>query len=258
MGNTIFPSESLAAGLAADFDAASHPLIRLRVLHPLIAISVGLYLFLSLGLSWWLKPVPRARHVARVLFGVYMTQLLVGTLNLAFLGPVGLQLLTSAAWRCSAFSLLSALIVYTLGLPAAAEVRAATWSSRPKNRRETLVIERERYQVTPTVQRHAQRGATIVTLTKPKVISLLLLTTVGAMFIAARGFPGWLSLLGVLAGGYMSAGAAGVFNMVYDRDIDVRMKRTASRPTVTSVISSRERPYLRHPADPRFVCELSR
>jgi protoheme IX farnesyltransferase len=78
-----------------------------------------------------------------------------------------------------------------------------------------------------------------VVLTKPKVISLLLLTTVGAMFIAARGFPGWLGLLGILVGGYMSAGAAGVFNMVYDRDIDVRMKRTASRPTVTSVVSSR-------------------
>ena len=79
-----------------------------------------------------------------------------------------------------------------------------------------------------------------LTLTKPKVISLLLLTTVGAMFIAARGFPGWLALLGVMVGGYMSAGAAGVFNMVYDRDIDVRMKRTAQRPTVTTVISSRD------------------
>ncbi len=79
-----------------------------------------------------------------------------------------------------------------------------------------------------------------LTLTKPKVISLLLLTTVGAMFIAARGFPGWVALLGILVGGYMSAGAAGVFNMVYDRDIDVRMKRTAQRPTVTSVISSRD------------------
>ena len=79
-----------------------------------------------------------------------------------------------------------------------------------------------------------------LTLTKPKVISLLLLTTVGAMFIAASGFPGWLALLGVTVGGYMSAGAAGVFNMVYDRDIDVRMKRTAQRPTVTTVISSRD------------------
>ncbi len=74
-------------------------------------------------------------------------------------------------------------------------------------------------------------------LTKPKVISLLLLTTVGAMFIAQGGFPGWLALIGVLVGGYMSAGAAGVFNMVYDADIDVRMKRTAKRPMVTRVVS---------------------
>lgn len=78
-----------------------------------------------------------------------------------------------------------------------------------------------------------------VTLTKPKVISLLLLTTVGAMFIAAGGWPGLIPLLGLLAGGYMSAGAAGVFNMVYDRDIDVRMKRTATRPVVTQVVSTR-------------------
>lgn len=77
-----------------------------------------------------------------------------------------------------------------------------------------------------------------VTLTKPKVISLLLLTTVGAMFIAAGGWPDLVPLLGVLVGGYMAPGAAGVFNMVYDRDVDVRMKRTAKRPTVTQVVST--------------------
>lgn len=75
-----------------------------------------------------------------------------------------------------------------------------------------------------------------LTLTKPRVISLLLLTTVGAMFIAARGWPGLVPLLGLLVGGYMSAGAAGVYNMIYDRDIDRRMKRTAKRPTVTQVV----------------------
>jgi heme o synthase len=75
-----------------------------------------------------------------------------------------------------------------------------------------------------------------LTLTKPKVISLLLVTTVGAMFVAAKGWPGWLELLGILIGGYMSAGAAGVYNMLYDRDIDLRMKRTAKRPSVTAVI----------------------
>jgi heme o synthase len=79
-----------------------------------------------------------------------------------------------------------------------------------------------------------------LTLTKPKVISLLLLTTVGAMFIAARGFPGLIPLLGLLVGGAMSAGAANVFNMIYDGDIDGRMKRTSLRPTVTQVVSTRE------------------
>ncbi len=79
-----------------------------------------------------------------------------------------------------------------------------------------------------------------VVLTKPKVISLLLLTTVGAMFIAASGFPGLIPLLGLIVGGAMSAGAAGAFNMVFDRDIDGRMKRTASRPTVTDVIPTRD------------------
>jgi len=74
-------------------------------------------------------------------------------------------------------------------------------------------------------------------LTKPRVISLLLLTTIAAMFIAAQGFPGWLPLFGLLIGGYMAAGAAGVFNMVYERDIDALMERTASRPVVTSVVS---------------------
>ena len=77
-----------------------------------------------------------------------------------------------------------------------------------------------------------------LTLTKPRVISLLLLTTIGTMFIAAQGYPGTWMLLGLLLGGYMSAGAAGVYNMVYDRDIDGRMRRTALRPTVTNLIST--------------------
>lgn len=76
-------------------------------------------------------------------------------------------------------------------------------------------------------------------LTKPKVISLLLLTTAGAMFIAASGMPNWLVLLGTLIGGYMSAGAAGVYNMVYDADIDVNMKRTAKRPLVKGSVTPR-------------------
>lgn len=76
-------------------------------------------------------------------------------------------------------------------------------------------------------------------LTKPRVISLLLLTTVGAMFIAASGWPGFIPLLGLLVGGYMSAGGAGVFNMIIDRDIDLSMKRTSKRAVANELISTR-------------------
>jgi len=74
-------------------------------------------------------------------------------------------------------------------------------------------------------------------LTKPKVISLLLFTTIAAMFMAARGTPDIGLLLVVFIGGYLSAGAAGVLNMVIDFDIDYRMKRTRKRPTASGLIS---------------------
>ncbi|GAA4020552.1 heme o synthase [Deinococcus rubellus] len=78
-----------------------------------------------------------------------------------------------------------------------------------------------------------------LSLTKPKVISLLLWTTLAAMFMAARGWPGLWPLLLVGVCGFMSAGSAGVFNMIIDRDIDLKMARTAKRPTTSGLISSR-------------------
>jgi heme o synthase len=77
-----------------------------------------------------------------------------------------------------------------------------------------------------------------VSLTKPRVISLLLFTAGAAMFAAAKGWPGFIPFLAVMVGGYLSAGAANTMNMVIDRDIDGRMSRTAKRPTVTQAISS--------------------
>ncbi len=114
MGNTIFPSESLAAGLRADFDPASHLLIRLRVLHPLIAIGAGTYLFVSLGLAWWLKPVPAARRTAQALLVVYLVQLVIGVANLAFLAPLAVQLLHLSV-AVAAYALLAAASIQILG-----------------------------------------------------------------------------------------------------------------------------------------------
>src|SRR6202789_3781027 len=65
-------------------------------------------------------------------------------------------------------------------------------------------------------------------LTKPKVQSLLLLTTVTTMYVA--GDPAPSRVLLTCVGGYLSAGGAGAINHYWDRDIDARMRRTASRP----------------------------
>ena len=78
--------------------------------------------------------------------------------------------------------------------------------------------------------RLGQRLRDYVTLTKPHIISLLLITTVAPMVVAAGGWPdGWVVLCTML-GGYLMAGSANATNMYVDRDIDARMARTSLRP----------------------------
>ncbi|MGH3673685.1 MAG: heme o synthase, partial [Pseudonocardiaceae bacterium] len=70
-------------------------------------------------------------------------------------------------------------------------------------------------------------------LTKPRVIELLLVTTIPAMLLAARGFPPLWLVLATLLGGSMAAGSANALNCVADADIDAEMSRTRGRPLVT-------------------------
>jgi protoheme IX farnesyltransferase len=78
-----------------------------------------------------------------------------------------------------------------------------------------------------------------VALTKPRIIELLLVTTVPTMIVAAKGFPrAWL-IIATLVGGTLAAGGANAFNMVIDRDIDALMQRTRHRPLVRGVMSAR-------------------
>ena len=76
-----------------------------------------------------------------------------------------------------------------------------------------------------------------VALTKPRIIELLLVTTVPTMVVAAKGIPGLWLVLDTLVGGALAAGGANAFNMVIDRDIDAVMQRTKRRPLVTGVMS---------------------
>jgi len=75
-----------------------------------------------------------------------------------------------------------------------------------------------------------------ISLTKPRIIVLLLITTVPAMVVAERGWPSTWLVLATLIGGTLSAGGANAINCWYDRDIDGVMRRTQSRPLVTGAI----------------------
>jgi protoheme IX farnesyltransferase len=74
-------------------------------------------------------------------------------------------------------------------------------------------------------------------LTKPRIIVLLLITTVAAMVMAARGLPPLMTALWTLVGGAFAAASAGAFNCVYDADIDRKMRRTMSRPVARGAMS---------------------
>ena len=78
-----------------------------------------------------------------------------------------------------------------------------------------------------------------VSLTKPRIIELLLVTTVPTMFLASNGWPDWYLVLATLIGGALAAGGANALNNVVDRDIDALMDRTAHRPLVTGKVSIR-------------------
>ena len=75
-----------------------------------------------------------------------------------------------------------------------------------------------------------------VGLTKPRIIELLLVTTLPAMFLAAQGFPPAAVAVWTLLGGTLSAGSANVFNSIIDRDIDEQMRRTRRRPMVRDLV----------------------
>jgi protoheme IX farnesyltransferase len=83
------------------------------------------------------------------------------------------------------------------------------------------------------------RVRSYVALTKPRIIELLLVTTLPTMLVARRGVPSLTLMLATLLGGALAAGGANAMNMVLDRDIDKLMHRTRRRPLVTGAVTAR-------------------
>lgn len=96
-----------------------------------------------------------------------------------------------------------------------------------------------RYESLPTSTRVLSTAKTYFLVTKPRIIELLLVTTVPSMVIAAQGWPGTSLVLHTLLGGGLAAGSANAINNWFDRDVDAAMARTSKRPTAADTIPPR-------------------
>jgi len=91
LGDTLFPPESLAEGLRQDLDPTANFMIRLRVIHPLIAVATGFYLILIAGLPDVTGDHPHSKLFARALVALFVIQLIAGVVNVLLLAPLWMQ-----------------------------------------------------------------------------------------------------------------------------------------------------------------------
>jgi protoheme IX farnesyltransferase len=188
-----------------------------QVLHRWIAVVVGLIVAGVLVAAWRLRPRPRPivrlALIAAVLFPI---QAIVG----------GLQILTMlSGWTQTLHLALGALIwALLVAIVAVSYLEARTAVVAPRG------------DETSTARTGRDTVRAYIALTKPRIIELLLVTTVPAMVLATRQVPGiqlghwaWLTLW-TLLGGTLAAGSANAINCYLDRDIDLLMARTRRRP----------------------------
>ena len=94
--------------------------------------------------------------------------------------------------------------------------------------------------IAPSQARPRPRALAFIALTKPRIIELLLVTTVPTMIVAEDGVPSLWLMVATVVGGTLAAGGANAINMYVDRDIDALMERTRNRPLVTGEVTPSE------------------
>jgi len=102
LGDTLFPATSLRAGLAMDLSPLAHVFLRLRVLHPFLALASGAIVFVTASVVRVSRPEPRVRTFSRVVTLMFALQFGVGLANVTLLAPIGMQivhlLMADATW----------------------------------------------------------------------------------------------------------------------------------------------------------------
>ena len=92
LGDTLFPATSFAQGFQQDFERGAHVLLRLRILHPTLAVLASVCVVGAAVTAMRVRPLPRVRRTALALLALVGVQLLAGMVNLALLAPIWLQL----------------------------------------------------------------------------------------------------------------------------------------------------------------------
>lgn len=236
LGDTLFRVQSHAESKALEA-AGAHFTLQLRVFHPVMAIAVGLYLAAVAGYCLRTRPEAEVQRWARATICLFSVQMLAGAVNYALLAPIWMQLLhlllADLFWISLVLLTAATLSPSPASAPAASTVTPVPAAQPSRQAAEPRPAPVPRTAATP-------RWKLYLALTKPRVISLLLFTTLAAMYIAADGqtvrAPSLWLVLATGLGLYMAAGAANAINMVLERDLDERMGRTAGRPTVTQSI----------------------
>lgn len=233
LGKTAFSSELAKATdwsqrIAMHLGPNAAPLLKGGVLHPLVATSVGLLIVWVCGYVATNRDDEDVRFWAKATVGMYVLQFTFGVANLLFSAPLWMQL-THLALAIGNWLTLVMLCAYALRTKWA-EPEVAAWQP------EQAVVESSGMAVARPLR---EVVSDYIALTKPRVISLLLFTTVAAMYIAPGPHPSFWLILAVMVGGYASAGAANAYNMVIETDLDIAMGRTNHRPTVGKRISNR-------------------
>ena len=212
----VFPDWPLMGGSVAPPLAGEQ--VVAHVLHRWIAVVVGLIVVAAAIAAW--RTQRGHRHLVALAVAaavLYPIQSLIG----------GLQILTRLSeWTQTLHVALAAVIWGLLTALAVSSYYTARLTGAP-----TTDVDREPDADAPDRPRTTRDSVrAYIALTKPRIIELLLVTTVPAMVLAQRGVPSIGLIFWTLAGGALAAGSANAINCYLDRDIDLLMARTRRRP----------------------------